>query len=208
MNEQLAEIRTRRAAITPGVWTAYRRHMVGFPADEYVHVECGGELIADCGESTVEQAHADAAFIAAAPGDIDTLLAMVERLQQLQSGARKDIEYLQHDGATWKGLFEDMRQKCDTARAERDALAAQLAQAQRELAAQNPDWTKAPNLAKWWAVDEDGTAHWYWTEPTMGKHGWFVRGNSAYCNVTSQSAGHVELIGSDWWDTLRQRQQN
>lgn len=71
--------------------------------------------------------------------------------------------------------------------------------------ATEPDWAKAPGLAKWWAVDEDGTAHWYWAEPTMGKHGWFVKGTNPYLVVTSQLAGHVELIGSDWWDTLRRK---
>lgn len=66
-----------------------------------------------------------------------------------------------------------------------------------------PDWSKAPGLAKWWAVDEDGTARWYWAEPTMGKHGWFVKGTDPYLVATSQLAGRIELIFCDWWDTLR-----
>ena len=133
MNEQLATIRARREAVTPGVWSVrvFPEQIHGSTFDS-PSVWSGETFVCDCGTGTGTAA--DAAFIAAAPGDVDTLLTLVERLQQLQSGARKDIEYLQHDGATWKGLFEDMRQKCDTARAERDALTAQLAQAQRELA--------------------------------------------------------------------------
>lgn len=89
--------------------------------------------------------------------------------------------------------------------AEYDALRQRAEAAEAKLAALTfePDWSKAPRLAKWWAVDEDGTAHWYWTEPTMGKHGWFVRGSSTHLVGTSQLAGHIELIGRDWWDTLR-----
>ncbi len=87
--------------------------------------------------------------------------------------------------------YERMKARAETAEAKLAALTFE------------PDWSKAPRLAKWWAVDEDGTAHWYWTEPTMGKHGWFVRGSSTHLVGTSQLAGHIELIGRDWWDTLR-----
>lgn len=102
-----------------------------------------------------------------------------------------DFLYTSNDAPVEADEYERMRQR---------ALAAET-----KLAALTfePDWSKAPRMAKWWAVDEDGTAHWYWTEPTMGKHGWFVRGNSTHLVVTSQLAGHIELIGRDWWDTLR-----
>ena len=28
------------------------------------------------------------------------------------------------------------------------------------------DWKKAPRLARWWAMDADGKAHWFW-EPNV-----------------------------------------
>lgn len=95
---ELDDIRARRAAITSGVWSA-----------SWAWGKSGGVYNAwaeapftsgTCLEDVAPQAEADATFIAAAPADIDTLLAMVDALT-----------------------------------GERDALAAQLAQAQRELAA-------------------------------------------------------------------------
>ena len=74
MNEQLAAIKARREAITPGEWTAMEfAQGYGFvtPADnDKLHVIFHTDEICD----------ANAAFIAAAAADIDTLLAMVERL--------------------------------------------------------------------------------------------------------------------------------
>ena len=93
MNEQLAEIRTRRAAITPGVWSA-----------SWAWGKSGGVYNAwaeapftsgTCLEDVAPQAEADATFIAAAPGDVDTLLAMVDALA---------YEYYLEHGREWNGL--------------------------------------------------------------------------------------------------------
>lgn len=137
MNEQLAEIRTRRAAITPGVWSA-----------SWAWGKSGGVYNAwaeapftsgTCLEDVAPQAEADATFIAAAPGDVDTLLAMVDALA---------YEYYLEHGREWNGLANikvDMGvgesytviddRELAAVTAERDALREQLQQARRELAA-------------------------------------------------------------------------
>ena len=78
-------------------------------------VDSDGLWVADCYSPEI------AVHIAAAPADIDTLLAMVDAL----TGERDSLR-------------NTLSTACDELRAtvaERDALAAQLAQAQRELAA-------------------------------------------------------------------------
>lgn len=35
-----------------------------------------------------------------------------------------------------------------------------------------PDWSQAPDWANWWAVDADGDAFWYESEPRQGKDHW------------------------------------
>ena len=74
MNEQLAAIRARREAVTPGVWEVGSMYTTG---DAVVGVT-DNRIV--CVLGAEEQCHADATFIAAAPGDIDTLLAMVDAL--------------------------------------------------------------------------------------------------------------------------------
>jgi len=120
----------------------------------------------------------------------------------LQSGKfQTELVEAQRKYADLQAEHAHLASMCAAAVAEGNALRGQLA------TSNEPDWAKSPSLAKWWAVDEDGTARWYWSEPTMGKHGWFVRGNSAHLVATSQLAGQVELNGRDWWDTLRQKPQ-
>ena len=69
--------------------------------------------------------------------------------------------------------------------------------------APEPDWSKAPRWCCWWAVNEDGTATWFGPRPSLGSRWWYVRQNSTHCNVTSHAAGHVDLNGCDWQETLR-----
>ena len=159
MNEQLAAIRARRAAITPGVWSA-----------SWAWGKSGGVYNAwaeapftsgTCLEDVAPQAEADAAFIAAAPGDVDTLLAMVDALA---------YEYYLEHGREWNGLANikvDMGvgesytviddRELAAVTAERDALREQLQQAQRELAQERAIMNMVPEyiryLAEWRAGD-------------------------------------------------------
>ena len=153
MNEQLAAIRARRAAITPGAW-----QLVEMGRDFAVFaphpVESGNTCIAVVDGGLTADSKRDGEFIAAAPADIDTLLAMVDALTVCAQcggtgvvdsggftpwGAPIDIECSGCFGhATVESAVSEisrLRLAVDALTAERDALAAQLAQAQRELAA-------------------------------------------------------------------------
>ncbi len=98
MNEQLAAIRARRDAVTPGVWSA--SWAWGKSGEVYNAWAEAPFTSGTCLEDVAPQAEADATFIAAAPADIDALLAMVDALT-----------------------------------GERDALAARLAAANRQIVA-------------------------------------------------------------------------
>ena len=78
MKEQLAAIRARREAVTPGVWSA--SWAWGKSSEVYNAWAEAPFTSGTCLEDVAPQAEADAAFIAAAPADIDTLLAMVDAL--------------------------------------------------------------------------------------------------------------------------------
>jgi transcription elongation factor Elf1 len=59
-----------------------------------------------------------------------------------------------------------------------------------------PDWSKAPEWAKWWAVDADGEAFWYELEPS--------RGFSCFSGTgDTRRAGVVDV--EDWRETLTAR---
>lgn len=155
MNEQLAAIRARREAVTPGVWEVGSMYTTG---DAVVGVT-DNRIV--CVLGAEEQCHADATFIAAAPGDIDTLLAMVDALA---------YEYYLEHGREWNGLANikvDMGvgesytviddRELAAVTAERDALREQLQQAQRELAQERAIMNMVPEyiryLAEWRAGD-------------------------------------------------------
>ncbi len=55
-----------------------------------------------------------------------------------------------------------------------------------------PDWTTAPEWAKWLAKDEDGTWYWYEEEP--------VAGGTVWC-----SNGRLKGAESHWRDSNEQR---
>lgn len=64
----------------------------------------------------------------------------------------------------------------------------------------NPDWRKAPTWAQYWAIDADGVAYWYETEPhAKGAMGYWGKGD-----------GEVEIDpvrrSFDWLETLCRRQ--
>jgi len=117
MNEQLAAIRTRRAAITPEQMRELR-----FMANCHNKAPMWSEFN--------RQAVAN---VLAAPGDVDTLLAMVE-----QRDARIDALM-----AMWQANTDALA----AVTAEREALREQLQQAQRELAGGKPEPTQQENDA-------------------------------------------------------------
>ena len=110
MNEQLAAIRQRRDAVTPGVWSA--SWAWGKSGEVYNAWAEAPFTSGTCLEDVAPQAEADATFIAAAPADIDTLLAMVDAL----TGERDEAQV----------LHRLVCAKFDEAVRERDALALEL----------------------------------------------------------------------------------
>ena len=68
--------------------------------------------------------------------------------------------------------------------------------------APEPDWTQAPDWAQWWAVDADGMAWWYATQPE------YLNGAGTEWDGDQQTrrVGLVDLpLGIDWRTTLRRR---
>lgn len=45
-------------------------------------------------------------------------------------------------------------------------------------------------------------ARWFGPKPSLGSRWWYVRENFTHCNVISHAAGHVDLNGRDWQQTL------
>lgn len=67
-----------------------------------------------------------------------------------------------------------------------------------------PDWSKAPEWAYWWAVDENGKAYWYPEQPSVyDDSGRWDKGE--YCEY----AGDDALGPKDAWrSTLRHRSES
>ena len=68
-----------------------------------------------------------------------------------------------------------------------------------------PDWNNAPEWARWWAVEPDGTeygsAHWYAEQPSIEDAWWSEPTHSQFCHDET-----VDLpLGCDWRLTLRKR---
>jgi hypothetical protein len=89
-------------------------------------------------------------------------------------------------------------------RAMRDEYEAQLAAAQggewQPAAAApsvpGPDWSQAPKWAMWWAMDQDGWAHWFERRPKIVDHEWW-------------NSGQIETACDlgEWDKTLQRRPQ-
>ena len=97
MNEQLAAIRQRRDAVTPGVWSA--SWAWGKSGEVYNAWAEAPFTSGTCLEDVAPQAEADATFIAAAPADIDTLLAMVDALTGERDALAAQLEQAQQYAA-------------------------------------------------------------------------------------------------------------
>ena len=104
----IAEIRARREAITPGKWKAI------VTEDGFAQIMAGDRCVHFTGdmENTTGQDHADEAFIAAAPADIDTLLAEIDQLniiiQDRDKQIAADAETDQRRNETIAGLLEQL----------------------------------------------------------------------------------------------------
>ena len=97
MNEQLAAIKARRDAVTPGVWSA--SWAWGKSGEVYNAWAEAPFTSGTCLEDVAPQAEADATFIAAAPADIDTLLAMVDALTGERDALAAQLEQAQQYAA-------------------------------------------------------------------------------------------------------------
>lgn len=61
-----------------------------------------------------------------------------------------------------------------------------------------PDWSTAPEWAKWWAIDAEGWAYWFEVEPkTMSFFGYWSKGNGQ-CAVDKR-------FSFSWENTKNQR---
>lgn len=79
-----------------------------------------------------------------------------------------------------------------------------------------PDWKNAPEWAKWWAIDEDGSGWWYKLKPVIkavGDFPWRVWGVSDPLNndnVTNDGMRGIDIQSmnndaTDWQQSLTQR---
>ncbi len=83
-----------------------------------------------------------------------------------------------------------------------DALSTLRAWLDAQPEAPEPDWTKAPPWAMWWAVDANGMAWWYATQPE------YLSGDGTEwaCGQPAWRVGEIDLpVGVDWRTTLRRR---
>ena len=62
-----------------------------------------------------------------------------------------------------------------------------------------PDWSEAPERAKWWAMDKDRIAHYFENKPIKYITLWFT-----YYSSNTERANNFEYTG-DWKDSLRER---
>ena len=72
-----------------------------------------------------------------------------------------------------------------------------------------PDWSKAPEWAKFWAMDSDGGAYWYRDEPTYNaKYGGWLHTLGEEPDVSFDLCWPPEGFDDwviDWDKTLRSR---
>ncbi len=86
------------------------------------------------------------------------------------------------------GVGEEVENWKDTLR-ERDGAV---------LVSSTPDWSSAPEWARWWAEDEDGRHFWYPIKPVLHSEMWKVDG-------TEFELAGSESTGVDWRNSLTKR---
>ena len=74
-----------------------------------------------------------------------------------------------------------------------------------------PDWSKAPEWARFWAMDSDGGAYWYEVEPRYDTEYacWSINteytGRLGYIGPTESTGRQSPAPDPDWSQTLRSR---
>ena len=68
-----------------------------------------------------------------------------------------------------------------------------------------PDWSQAPESAKFWAMDHNRMAHWFNLEPCLDKCDEWVLGNNWEGTNNRYSAALSFNYQGDWKDSLRKR---
>lgn len=63
-----------------------------------------------------------------------------------------------------------------------------------------PDWSQAPEWAKWWATDKDGERYWFKNKPELISVTWLPFDNSEVDKAPSFG------YAGNWQDSLRERQ--
>jgi hypothetical protein len=103
-DDEIAGIRERRAKITPGPWEVKRAKYSTDGAYDYgvgalVNGErkCIAEVFGRVAENAYTPADINAAFIAHAPTDIDTLLSVLTALQSRVSAQQRDLQEMARD---------------------------------------------------------------------------------------------------------------
>lgn len=129
---------------------------------------------------------------------IEELEAQVRVMHELLTRSRPYISDQADWGRTYeKGLLREV-----------DAALAGKLPGVYELPEMNPDWSKAPAWAKFWAVDFDGMANWFSHEPKESMCRWcYQRRRGAQHQLANQFAIDVKKIKKThldfWWrDTL------
>lgn len=61
-----------------------------------------------------------------------------------------------------------------------------------------PDWSKAPEWAKWWAIDSDGVAYWYEMKP-------YPKSTGDWTGVPGRAQIDPFRISFKWTETLHGR---
>lgn len=84
----------------------------------------------------------------------------------------------------------------------------ELVSAEQPVAPQ-PDWTLAPEWAKWYSMDKDGNDHWWRNKPILNdKYAWWLYdwdcGNTTYPHYIDVRR-RPEEYGIDWRQTLQRR---
>ena len=62
-----------------------------------------------------------------------------------------------------------------------------------------PDWSEAPEWAKWWAMDRDGESYYFKCKPEMKLVTWIPTGTTNHVFLTQSN------YQGDWKDSLRER---
>jgi hypothetical protein len=119
------------------------------------------------------------------------------KIKHLQAENQSHLETLYKFSTDMMGAEDkiaDLTAKLEAANAELHDLRIKAGIGQPE-----PDWSQAPPGYRWWAIDADGSTHWYANEPhtNKGLGGWYDDEDSSLMDESSLVPG--------WESSLRQR---